>query len=218
MDEDGHIYRGDIEVGKHTEEFFTKVYESNQAMIQTNIFDNFQPTVTSSMNTVLTSEIIDLEIKQAINSIGSDRAPGPDGLTVHFYQECWDIIGPDVTKEIKEFFETSHMKKGINHTNICMIPKVEKPTTLSNYRPISLCNVLYKIISNILVNRLKLFLDKIVSESQAAFISGRIITDNNLIAHELMHSLKSRKKPPKHTWLKLTLQKFTIVSNGIFWN
>lgn len=65
------------------------------------------------MNTSLTSEITDSEIKQAIKYIGSDQVPGLDSLTARFYQEYWDIVGPDVTKEVKEFFETSQMKKGL---------------------------------------------------------------------------------------------------------
>ena len=75
-----------------------------------------------------------------------------------------------------------------------MIPKNKCPQTLSEFRPIALCNVLYKIISKILVFRLKSSLDKIVSDSQADFIPGRLINDNVIIAHELMHSLKSRKR------------------------
>lgn len=86
------------------------------------------------------------------------------------------------------------MKAGINHTNICMIPKINNPITLSDYRPIGLCNVLYKIISKCLVMRLKRHLNSIVSDSQAAFIPGRLITDNVMIAHEIMHSLKTRKR------------------------
>lgn len=96
--------------------------------------------------------------------------------------------------EVKSFFATGKLSRGLNHTNICMIPKNKCPKTLSDFRPIALCDVLYKIISKILVHRLKLSLDKIVSDSQAAFIPGRLINDNVLIAHELMHSLKSRKR------------------------
>lgn len=102
----------------------------------------------------------------AVYNIGADKAPGPDGLTTSFYQQCWDIVGEDGIREVKHFFLTSLMRPGVNHTNICMIPKIDKPITLSDYRPIALCNILYKIISILVVSRLKGFLDKIVSISQ----------------------------------------------------
>jgi len=102
-----------------------------------------------------------------------------------------------VVKEVKNFFATSNMRSDINHTTICMIPKINNPLTLSGYRLIALCNVLYKIISKCLVNRLKVHLNSIVSDSQAAFIPGRIINDNVMIADEVMHSLKVRKRVSK---------------------
>lgn len=97
-----------------------------------------------------------------------------------------------------------------------MIPKIDRPTTLSDFRPIGLCNVLYKIISKILVTRLKLLLDKIVSESQVAFIPSRIITDNILTAHELIHSLKSRKIVSK-TYMSIKMD-ITKAYDRFEWN
>lgn len=126
--------------------------------------------------------------------IGDDKAPGPDGLTARFYKSCWDIVGQDVIKEVKYCFQTSYMKHPLNHTNICMIPKITNPETLSDYRPIALCNVLYKIISKCLEGRLRSHLNNIVFDAQAAFIPGRLVNDNVMIAHEMMHSLKSRKR------------------------
>ncbi|WZY89335.1 hypothetical protein YC2023_046070 [Brassica napus] len=81
-----------------------------------------------------------------------------------------------------------------NHTNLCLIPKIYPPTGMKDFRPIALCNVSYKIISKILVNRLKNHLSNIVSENQNAFIPGRLISDNIVVAHEIFHSLKARKR------------------------
>lgn len=96
--------------------------------------------------------------------------------------------------EIKSFFENGVLDPQMNHTNLCFIPKIYPPTGMKEFRPIALCNVSYKIISKILVNRLKKHLHHIISENQNAFIPGRIISDNIVVAHEILHSLKARKR------------------------
>ena len=81
-----------------------------------------------------------------------------------------------------------------NVTFITLIPKVHSPRKVSEFRPISLSNVLYKLIAKVLANRLKPLLPKVISETQSAFMSERLITDNILIAHETLHYLKERRK------------------------
>lgn len=96
--------------------------------------------------------------------------------------------------EVKNFFENGVFVKAMNHTNLCLIPKMEAARHMSDFRPIALCNVSYKIISKILITRLKSHLSSIVLEEQAAFIPGRDITDNVLIAHEIIHALKVKRR------------------------
>lgn len=83
------------------------------------------------------------------------------------------------------------MPEGVNETSIVLIPKVHQPETLKDFRPISLCNVIYKVVSKCLVNRLRPLLQNIISPSQSAFIPGRLITDNALIAFECLHAINS---------------------------
>ncbi|XP_010462981.1 PREDICTED: uncharacterized protein LOC104743622 [Camelina sativa] len=146
------------------------------------------------MNEGLMAEVSDAEIKTALFSIGPTRAPGPDGFNAAFYQHFWTIVGPAIATEVRHFFKTGIMQNEWNHTNLCLIPKITEPKAMKDLRPISLCNVTYKIISKILTKRLKSVLPNVVSESQAAFIPGRYITDNVLIAHEVLHSLRVRKR------------------------
>lgn len=95
-DDTGLSYRGDKVIGKHSQSFFTKVYESNSRQFSTIDFAGLKATVTKQMNDDLTKEFSDNEIFEAINQIGDDKSPGPDGLTTRFYKFCWDIVGQDV--------------------------------------------------------------------------------------------------------------------------
>ncbi|KAL3509574.1 hypothetical protein ACH5RR_028975 [Cinchona calisaya] len=106
------------------------------------------------------------------------------------------------------FFHFGHLLATINHTIISLIPKVKIPSDVTQYRPISLYNTLYKIVSEVLVNKLKPFLSKCIYKSQSAFISGKQILDNVMIAHEYMHYLYGkRKRKQEFITLKLDMSK-----------
>ncbi|KAL5580322.1 hypothetical protein UlMin_012764 [Ulmus minor] len=91
-----------------------------------------------------------------------------------------------------------------NETFITLIPKVKSPNRITDYRPISLCNVIYKIISKMLTNKLRLVMNSIISEEQSAFIPGRLISDNAIIGFECLHAIK-RKRSKKKGYLALKL-------------
>ena len=82
----------------------------------------------------------------------------------------------------------------VNHTNICLIPKHQNSKTMKDYRPIALCNVNYKILSKVLANRLKKLLHRIIFHEQSAFVSGRLITDNVLVAFIIIHHMQRKNK------------------------
>lgn len=146
------------------------------------------------MNETLLAPISKEEVKEATFAINPNKCPGPDGMTGHLYQQHWDSMGDHITDMVRSFTNSGLMEEAMNKTNICLIPKKLRADRMVDFRPISLCNVIYKVIGKLLANRLKRFLPSIISESQAAFVEGRLISDNILIAHELLHALDSRNK------------------------
>ena len=117
---------------------------------------------------------------------------------MHFFIKNFGIfVGNEVTDAMLDFLHFGNMELDINYTHIVLIPKIKKLEKMANFRPISLCNVIYKITSKVLANWLKLILPQIISPSQSAFVPGRLITDNVLIPYETlnaMHIIKNGKK------------------------
>ena len=136
------------------------------------------------------------EIKEAVFQMAPTKAPGLDGMNAFFHQKFWHIVVDNVVSAILDFFNFGCMVSGLNHTNIVLIPKV-KPEKISDFRHISLCNVMYKIISKVLSNRLKQILLSVISPTQSAFVLGRLITDNVLLAYETLHAMHTQKKGKK---------------------
>ncbi|KAL0293635.1 UNVERIFIED_CONTAM: hypothetical protein Sradi_6926400 [Sesamum radiatum] len=137
------------------------------------------------------------EIKQAIFDIDETKAPGPYGYSAGFYKATWPVIGGEVTQAILEFFRTRRLLKHVNATLISLIPKVNNLTIVAEFRPISCCNVLYKAITKILVQRMRGILDTLISPSQNAFVPGRSIGDNILLHQELFSGYNQRHLPPR---------------------
>jgi hypothetical protein len=108
---------------------------------------------------------------------------------------------------VQNFFRSGFLLKELNHTHLALIPKIENPSKVSHFRPISLSNFAYKIISKILANRLKPLLKKIISPHQSAFLQGRSIHDNSILAHELFHSMKKKRGRGGLMALKLDMEK-----------
>lgn len=121
------------------------------------------------------------------------KSPGPDGLHVGFFQRFWSIVSELVKKEVKQVFEESKIPVYLNKTNIALIPKIVGPETLANYCPISLCNTVYKLVTKIIVCRLRSLLDMLISPFQLAFVLGRKGVDNVIIVQELINTISSKK-------------------------
>jgi hypothetical protein len=132
------------------------------------------------------------EVVQVLKDVQGDKAPGPDGYTMAFFQKCWSVLEKDVMDFFGEVHTYCKFEKSLNTTFLSLIPKKVDAINIRDFHPISLIGSIYKLLSKVLANRLKLVLDKVISESQNSFVGGRQILDSVLIANECLDSrLKS---------------------------
>ncbi|GAU35453.1 hypothetical protein TSUD_364090 [Trifolium subterraneum] len=148
--------------------------------------------VTAEDNIYLAAPITKDENHQALFQMHPDKSPGADGFNPAFYQRFWEQCGDDIFVAASNWLDRGYFPTSLNETNICLIPKCDNPISMKDLRPISLCKVLYQMISKVLANRLKICLDKCVSQEQSAFVEGRSILDNALIVIEVIHALKRK--------------------------
>lgn len=133
------------------------------------------------------------EIFFVVHSFGASKAPRPDGMTGLFYQHYWDIVGDQLSGMVIQFFTSGYLLKQLNHSFIALIPKTNNSSSVSNFRPISLCHVAYKVISKILANQLRQVLPKLIAYPQAAFVSGRSIQENTIVSQEVFRAMKIKR-------------------------
>ncbi|KAK2658719.1 hypothetical protein Ddye_005252 [Dipteronia dyeriana] len=154
----------------------------------------------------MSREVTNDEIHKACFSLHPNKAPGPDGFNAHFFKKTWHIVGDDVINVIQEFFHSGLLLKELNATILALVPKVPNPSKMTDFRPITCCNTLYKIIAKIIANRIKPCLPDIISPSQSAFVAGRRIGDSILLVQELMRDYHKDAGRPKLA-LKVDLMK-----------
>ncbi|CAN1239055.1 LINE-1 retrotransposable element ORF2 protein [Linum grandiflorum] len=190
--------------------YFKRLFSSDipPGFFPVHLCPSLSKSVSKTQNDALIRQVSFQEIKQAVFSLGPNQAPGLDGFTGTFYREYWKYIHPDLCGAVRSFFVTGIIPCNINHTLISLIPKIHNPSSMSHLRPISLCQFLYKIIAKILANRLALVLPSLIGSHQTGFVKDRRITDNIIIAHELMHFLKRKRNGASHYMaLKLDMEK-----------
>ena len=123
------------------------------------------------------------------------KGPGPNGFTTNFFHFFWEMI----KEEVRAIVEESRSKRGVlkdfNVTFLALIPKGEGVDSPNKFKPIALCNVIYKIITKVIANRLKPLLPGLISPKQSGFVEGREILDGIIAVHEVTHSLKCTKLP-----------------------
>lgn len=139
----------------------------------------------------LAAPFSEIEIEHAVNSLASNKVCGPDGLPNEFVKKFWPLLKGDILTAFHKFSLGQLDLAETNRANIIMIPKHDSPVSTSDYRPISIINLIPKLISKLLATRLSGVLPELISANQTAFMQGRYIAKNFISTREILQYLSS---------------------------
>ncbi|KAH9670348.1 reverse transcriptase domain-containing protein [Citrus sinensis] len=170
--------------------YFSKLYTKEDEFYKPYPIRNAFPVFERSQLQGFSLAVDDEEIKNVVFCMKALKAKGIDSLHALFYQTQWNVVGNSVCKLIKDIFSGTEVPKELNRTLLVLIPKSDNPTSLKLFRPISLCPVIYKTIIKLLANRLKAIMPELIGPNQTSFVPRRHITENIVIAQEVIHSIR----------------------------
>jgi len=161
--------------------------------------------ITEDHNNKLLQSISMQEVEVPMAQLKDGKAPSPNGFTANLFHEFWELIKTEVWELVEESRSMHWILPSLNSTFLALVPKGDESNTPDKYMPIALCNVIYKLISKVLANRLKPLLPLLISPEQIGYAEGHQIMDDMILSNEVIHSLKLLRKPGMI--LKLDLSK-----------
>ncbi|WVZ53557.1 LOW QUALITY PROTEIN: hypothetical protein U9M48_004480 [Paspalum notatum var. saurae] len=188
--EDGTI-TGDVELKKYITNYYKNLFgypETSDVILDENRFDDI-PQVSPQENDLLSAPFTVDEVRAAIFQLEHNKAPGPDGFPLEFYQVFWNVIKTDLMALFDEFHKGNLALNRLNFGNITLIPKVGDASKIQQYRPICLLNVSFKNFTKVATNRIVKVAHKIIRPSQTPFLPGRNIMEGVVVLHETLHEL-----------------------------
>ncbi|GKV47795.1 hypothetical protein SLEP1_g54657 [Rubroshorea leprosula] len=205
----------DMQLRSHVRSFFQELFVAKQTNIMLNSYLNFQPQMEDSAHESLLKPASLDEVKQALFSMKGLKSPGPDGLQAIFFQKYWTTVSGTLLHFVNSALINGSFEPSLLQAHVALIPKGDAPDVIQKFRPITLLNVAYKVLSKVLVNRLRPYLQELIGPFQSSFLAGRSTIDNIVLTQEAVHSIRHRKGKKGAIILKIDLHKaFDSVSWG----
>ncbi|XP_075640643.1 uncharacterized protein LOC142612431 [Castanea sativa] len=190
------------------EEYYQRLFTTSNPTHMEAVLNSVESVVTNGMRHSLLVPYMGDEVRVALFQMHPSKALGPDGMSPFFFQRFWPIVGPDVTSVVLSVLHSGHCLRKMQHSHVVLIPKKPNPEYITEYQPISLGNVVARVVSKVLANRIKKILPSVISDSQSAFVPSRLITDNTSVAYEMLHRMRNRRKGKLgHMAVKLDISK-----------
>lgn len=192
MDSFGNMLKDPNSIENCFFDYFSNIFSSEGVNDMEVVFNTVKSRLSEEDKKRLEQPFVEEEIVTALKSMDPYKDAGPDGMNPNFFQKHWGIVGKDVVDMILGFLNNGEDIPDCNQTNIALVPKKKSSQVLGDFRPISLCNVVYKLISKTIANRMKGVLVDLISPNQSAFVPGRLIFDNTMVAYETIHTMRKK--------------------------
>ena len=196
LEYDGQLIEGDDNLVNHASDYYADLFGppiEYDVRLDPDLWEGV-PTISDTENTFLCRPFSDEEIKGALDLMEKNKAAGPDKIPIEFYQGCWKIVKNDIIQLFDDFFRQKVDISRLNYDIISLLPKVKDANKIQQLRPICLLNCLYKLITKTLTLRLEVVADKLIHNTQTAFMKKRNIMSGIMCLHEILHETKRRKE------------------------
>jgi hypothetical protein len=204
---DGTIITNSSDLQKEAVDYFQDMFKAQDNLAITDqlvVLRNFPRMISEAEGNSIIEPVSLAEILKTLKGFNSSKIPGPDGWTVEFFLAFFDIVGNELLEVVEESRRLGKVTGALNATFIALIPKSDKPDSFGGFRPIALCNLVYKIITKTIATKLKTFILWYFKRT-IWFLEGRQINDAIGVVQEVVHSIKV--KNIKELVLKLDLVK-----------
>ena len=209
MDDEGSWITDSEQVKEMVRDFWRTLFqeESDRGQVNNLMLRDYFPDIPSEDREKLARPFSSCEVLIALKDMQPFKAPGPDGFQPVFYQKFWALVQPNVTQLVQDVLTGRAFPDGLNDAFLVLIPKTEVPSRPNQFRPIGLCNIVYKLVTKVIVNRLKPILPQLISPTQCSFVPRRQITDNVIIVQEMLHTMRNKQGKRGYMMVKIDFEK-----------